>query len=72
LHTGAWKSTNDPTASGLSVPNELAFGTSLVLAEALLDASKLPSNLPLSSDPNAFSIGATAQGGANGINAPAA
>jgi hypothetical protein len=64
---------DDPSAGGLSVPNELAFGTPLVSAEAALDGSNLPTTLvPLSSDPNAFSVGATAQGGANGINASAA
>ncbi len=64
---------NDPSATGLSVPNELAFGTPLISAEAALDGSNLPTTVvPLSSDPNAFSIGATAQGGANGINASAA
>lgn len=64
---------DDPSANGLSVPNELAFGTPLVSAEAALDGSNLPTTLvPLSSDPNFFSVGATAQGGANGINAAAA
>ena len=64
---------DDPSANGLSVPNELAFGTPLVSAEAGLDGSNLPTTLvPLSSDPNVFSIAATAQGGANGINASAA
>jgi hypothetical protein len=64
---------NDVTASGLSVPNELAFGTSLISAEAELDSANLPTTIvPLSDDPNAFSIAATQQGGANGINASAA
>lgn len=64
---------NDGSANGLSVPNELAFGTSLVSAEAVLDASNLPTGIvPLSSDPNVFSVAATTQGGANGINASAA
>lgn len=63
---------DDATPNGLSVPNELAFGTPLVSAEAALDGSNLPTTLvPLSSDPNVFSVGATAQGGTNGINAAA-
>jgi hypothetical protein len=63
----------DPSANGLSVANELAFGTSLLSSEAALDAANLPTSLvPLSSAPNAFSVAATAQGGTNGINASAA
>jgi len=63
----------NPSANGLSVANEMAFGTPLVSAEAMLDASNLPTNIvPLSSASNAFSVAATIQGGTNGINASAA
>lgn len=64
---------NDPTAGGLSVPNELAFGTSLLSSEAQLDGSNLPVGvIPLTFSSNQFSAAATQQGGANGINASAA
>ena len=53
--------------------NEVAFGTALVSAEATLDGANLPTGVvPLTFSTNASSLGATAQGGANGINAAAA
>lgn len=64
---------DDPSAAGLSTPNEVAFGTALVSAEATLDGANLPTGVvPLTFSTNASSLGATAQGGANGINAAAA
>lgn len=64
---------DDPTADGLSVPNEAGFGTPMISAEATLDASNLPTTIvPLTSAPNLFSVAARYQGGANGINASAA
>jgi len=63
----------NPDPNGLSVPNELAFGTPLVSSEAVLDGVNLPAGVvPLSMAPNNFSLGASQQGGSNGINASAA
>jgi hypothetical protein len=64
---------NDPSATGLSVPNEVAGGSTLLSSEAVLDSSNLPTTIvPLTSDPNNFSVAAAFQGGSNGINASAA
>jgi len=64
---------DDPSASGLSVPNEVAGGSPLVSSEALLDGSNLPLTLvPQTTAPNDFSVAAAAQGAAAGINASAA
>lgn len=64
---------NDFSAAGLSVPNELAFGTSLVSSEAQLDAVNLPTTIvPITFQSNQFSVSSFNQGGAAGINASAA
>lgn len=64
---------NDASANGLSVPNEVAGGTALLSSEALLDGSNLPTTIvPLTSEPNNFSVAAAIQGGPNGINGSAA
>jgi len=64
---------DDLSAAGLSVPNELAFGTPLVSSEAQLDGSNLPvSVVPITFQTNASSVSAFTQGGGNGINASAA
>lgn len=64
---------NDPSANGLSVPNEMIFGTALTSSEAELDGSNLPTTtVPLTTASNNFSVASRFQGGANGINASAA
>ncbi|MDJ0787273.1 MAG: hypothetical protein QNK05_10740 [Myxococcota bacterium] len=64
---------DDPSAEGLSVANEITLGTPLISTEAMLDAANLPVGIvPLTAADNFFSVAATRQGGANGINASAA
>jgi hypothetical protein len=64
---------NDSSAAGLSVPNELAFGTSLVSSEAQLDGVNLPTTIvPITFQSNQFSVSSFNQGGAAGINGSAA
>lgn len=63
---------SDASAAGLSVPNEMAFGSPLVSSEAQLDASNLPTSVvPITFQSNQFSVSSYLQGGANGINASA-
>lgn len=72
---GYWRMETDldPDANGLEVANEVAFGTSLISSEAFVDAVAGPNGtVPLTGAPNLGSIGATIQGGSNGINATAA
>jgi hypothetical protein len=64
---------DDPTATGLSVPNEMAFGTALISSEAELDGANLPTTtVPITFASNDFSVSSSFQGGAAGINASAA
>jgi hypothetical protein len=64
---------NNPSAGGLSVPNEVAGGSALLSSEAALDGVNLPgSTVPLTGLQNDFSVAATIQGSTNGINASAA
>lgn len=64
---------DDASATGLSVPNEVAGGSSLVSSEAVLDGSSLPTTIvPLTAASNDFSVASAFQGGPNGINASAA
>ena len=63
----------DPSAEGLEVVNEIAFGTSLFSSEAFVDTAANPNfTVPLTGAPNTGSVGGTRQGGPNGINATAA
>jgi len=64
---------DDLSAAGLSVPNELAFGTAFVSSEAQLDGVNLPSTtVPITFESNLFSVSSFNQGGAAGINGSAA
>jgi hypothetical protein len=64
---------NDLSAAGLSVPNELAFGTPFVSSEAQLDGVNLPTTIvPITFQSNQFSLSSFNQGGAAGINGSAA
>jgi len=72
---GYWRmeSDLDPTADGLEVANEVAFGTSLLSSEAFVDTAANPNfTVPLTGAANGGSVGATQQGGDEGINATAA
>lgn len=63
----------DPTAHGLRVANEVAGGSDLLSAEAFVDLAANPTGtVPNTGSTNLGSIGASRQGGANGINASAA
>lgn len=72
---GYWRmeQDDDATANGLSVPNEVAGGSALVSSEAFLDTANLPGvSVPATGASNTSSVGATMQGGGNGINGSAA
>ncbi len=59
----------DPSAGGLEVANEVAFGNPLLSNEAFIDLAANPnSSVPSTGSPNLGSVGATQQGGSNGIN----
>jgi len=63
----------DPTANGLRFTNEIGGGSDLVSSEAFVDTLNNPNGtIPQTGSPNVGSIGATVQGGANGINGTAA
>jgi len=59
----------DPSANGLRVANEVAGGSDLLSTEAFVDLAANPNGtVPNTGVINLGSIGATQQGGANGIN----
>lgn len=59
----------DPSANGLRVANEVAGGSDLTSTEAFVDLAANPNGtVPNTGSINLGSIGATRQGGANGIN----
>lgn len=63
----------DPTPEGLRVASDVAGASDLVSSEAFLDTANIPGvTVPLTGDGNTSSVGATRQGGGNGINATAA
>ncbi len=63
----------DPTTHGLRVANEVAGGSDLVSAEAFVDLAANPTGtVPNTGSTNLGSLGASRQGGPNGINASAA
>lgn len=70
-----WRMETDlhPAPQRLEVPNEVAFGTSLLSDEAFIDTAANPNfTVPLTGAANTGSVGATQQGATNGINATAA
>ncbi len=63
----------DPTTHGLRVANEVVGGSDLVSAEAFVDLAANPTGtVPNTGSSNLGSLGASRQGGPNGINATAA
>jgi hypothetical protein len=63
----------DPSTHGLRVANEVAGGSDLLSAEAFVDLAANPGGtVPQTGSLNLGSIGASQQGGPNGINAAAA
>lgn len=63
----------DPTTHGLRVANDVAGGSDLVSAEAFVDLAANPTGtVPYTGSLNLGSLGASRQGGPNGINASAA
>lgn len=63
----------DPTTHGLRVANEVAGGSDLISAEAFVDLAANPTGtVPNTGSLNLGSLGASRQGGPNGINASAA
>lgn len=63
----------DPSAEGLRVANEVALGTPLLSTEAFIDLAANPNGtVPRTGSVNLGSVGATRQGGSNGINGAAA
>lgn len=63
----------DPTTHGLRVANEVPGGSDLVSAEAFVDLVANPTGtVPNTGSINLGSVGASRQGGSNGINASAA
>jgi len=75
LTIGYWRmeADLDPSAEGLRVANEVAFGTPLLSSEAFIDLAANPNGtVPSTGSVNLGSVGATRQGGSNGINGTAA
>jgi hypothetical protein len=63
----------DPSANGLRIANEIAGASALTSSEAFVDLAANPNGtVPFTGSTNLGSVGATLQGGANGINATAA
>jgi hypothetical protein len=75
LTVGYWRmeSDLDPTTHGLRVANEVLGGSDLLSTEAFVDLAANPTGtVPHTGSINLGSLGASRQGGPNGINASAA